>query len=520
MEFLNRWTIKTRLAFGYALLGLSVLVVAVVALSALSESQANFEKQVDQLDVIQASGNDVLDAANARAVFARNLVISASDERVQFNKGMIEKAHKDVQTHLKELQAAVSKLDPPDEKLQQSLDRIVKTEAQYGPVALDITQLGASGQRNTAIAKINTECQPLLDQLIGNIAEFNAEGKRISQLNVDRSKREFSALRLTLLITGVLVVAIAAILGVATIRSIIQPLGEAMLATEAFSRGNLTQALHTHGKDEISRLLGSLEGMRSNLKQLVTTVRQGADAVNTASAEIAHGNQDLSSRTESQASALEQTAASMEELSSTVKQNADNARQANQLAQNASAVAARGGQSVTEVVSTMRGISDSSRKIADIISVIDGIAFQTNILALNAAVEAARAGEQGRGFAVVASEVRSLAGRSAEAAKEIKTLINDSVERIEKGSTIADEAGTTMQEVVQSIKRVTDIMGEISSASAEQSTGVAQVGEAVTQMDQATQQNAALVEEMAAAASSMQSQASDLVSAVSVFKLD
>ncbi|MDT7517590.1 methyl-accepting chemotaxis protein [Rhodoferax sp. TBRC 17660] len=520
MDFLNRWTIKSRLGFGYALLGLAVLVVTIVALNALSKSQANFEKQVDQLDVIQALGNEVLDAANARAVFARNLVIAASDERVQYNKSLIEKAHRNVQTHIKELQAAVSQLDPPDTTLQLALDSIVKTESQYGPVALDITQLGANGQRNTAIAKINTECQPLLDQLISDIGKFNDTGKRISHANVERSKRDFGTLRISLMLTGALVVIIAAALGVATTRSIIRPLSAAMHATEAFTLGNLTQALHARGKDEISQLLNSLERMRSSLKQLVASVRQGADAVNTASSEIAQGNQDLSSRTESQASALEETAASMEELSSTVKLNAENASQANQLAQQASAVATRGGHAVTEVVHTMQGISDSSRKISDIISVIDGIAFQTNILALNAAVEAARAGEQGRGFAVVASEVRSLAGRSAEAAKEIKTLINDSVERVEKGRVIADEAGTTMDDVVQSIKRVTDIMGEISSASAEQSTGVAQVGDAVSQMDHATQQNAALVEQMAAAASSMQSQARELVSSVSVFKLD
>jgi methyl-accepting chemotaxis protein len=241
--------------------------------------------------------------------------------------------------------------------------------------------------------------------------------------------------------------------------------------------------------------------------------------VATASAEIAQGNNDLSARTESQASALEQTSAAMEQLGATVVQNADSAAQANQLARNASSVAVQGGQVVGQVVETMKGINDSSRKIADIISVIDGIAFQTNILALNAAVEAARAGEQGRGFAVVASEVRSLAGRSAEAAKEIKGLIIDSVRRVEQGSALVDRAGVTMTEVVNAIKRVTDLVGEISSASKEQSIGVAQVGEAITQMDQATQQNAALVEEMAAAASSLKSQASDLVGTVELFKL-
>ena len=252
---------------------------------------------------------------------------------------------------------------------------------------------------------------------------------------------------------------------------------------------------------------------------LIGRVRRSADSISTASAEIAQGNHDLSARTEHQASALEQAAASMEELSATVRQNADSARHANQLAGNASAIAVEGGAVVARVIDTMKDINASSRKSSDIISVIDSIAFQTNILALNAAVEAARAGEQGRGFAVVASEVRSLAGRSAEAANEIKTLINTSVEKVEQGSSLVDQAGVTMSEVVNSIKRVTGIMGEIDSASGEQATGVAQVGAAVAQMDQATQQNAVMVEEMAAAASGLEAQAQDLVKTVSTFKL-
>ncbi|MET3120298.1 methyl-accepting chemotaxis protein [Undibacterium sp. GrIS 1.8] len=271
--------------------------------------------------------------------------------------------------------------------------------------------------------------------------------------------------------------------------------------------------------DETGLLLQALKDMQDSLANVVGTVRAGSEGVATASAQIASGNNDLSQRTEEQASALQQTAASMEQLGSTVKQNSDSARQANLLAQNASAVAIKGGDVVAQVVETMKGINDSSKKIADIISVIDGIAFQTNILALNAAVEAARAGEQGRGFAVVASEVRSLAGRSAEAAKEIKYLINASVERVGKGTTLVDQAGATMTEIVGSIRRVTDIVGEISAASAEQSQGVEQIGEALTQMDTVTQQNAALVEEMAAAATSLQSQAQDLVGTVAIFKL-
>ena len=289
--------------------------------------------------------------------------------------------------------------------------------------------------------------------------------------------------------------------------------------TQRIAEGDLSVSIALKHPEQAS-LLAAIATMRDRFAVIVRQVRDGSEGVATASAEIAQGNNDLSARTEQQASALEETAASMEELSSRVHQNADSARQANQLASNASTVAMRGGEVVGKVVNTMKEINDSSKRISDIISVIDGIAFQTNILALNAAVEAARAGEQGRGFAVVASEVRSLAGRSAEAAKEIKSLINASVEKVEQGTALVDEAGTTMGEVVTSIKRVTDIMGEISSASNEQASGVAQVGEAITQMDQTTQQNAALVEQMAAAASSLKSQASELVATVSIFKLN
>ena len=301
--------------------------------------------------------------------------------------------------------------------------------------------------------------------------------------------------------------------------SIVLGVHRAVKALDAMAQGDLSIPIRINGKDEISVLLQTLSRMQAQLVSVVSSVRRGSESVALASAEIAQGNQDLSARTEGQASALEETAASMEQLNSTVRQNADNARQANQLAQSASCVATQGGEVVQDVVRTMKEINESSARIADIIGVIDSIAFQTNILALNAAVEAARAGEQGRGFAVVASEVRALAGRSAEAAREIKGLISTSVERVEAGSALVDRAGQTMAEVVQSIQRVTDIMGEISAASSEQSRGVDQVNEAVTQMDQTTQQNAALVEEMAAAASSLNAQAQELVGTVAVFQL-
>jgi methyl-accepting chemotaxis protein len=317
--------------------------------------------------------------------------------------------------------------------------------------------------------------------------------------------------------------AIALVTGVAyafsITRSITQPMKRAVQVAQTVARGDLTSDIRAESTDETGQLIQALKDMNDSLVNIVGEVRTGTDTIAHASSEIATGNLDLSGRTEAQAGALEETASSMEELTSTVKQNADNARQANQLAQSASEIAVKGGNVVAEVVHTMGSINDSSRKIVDIIGVIDGIAFQTNILALNAAVEAARAGEQGRGFAVVASEVRNLAQRSASAAKEIKLLINNSVEQVSNGARLVDQAGSTMDEIVTSIKRVTDIVTEIAAASHEQTTGIEQINLAITNMDDATQQNAALVEQAAAAAQSLQDQAATLAQVVSVFKL-
>jgi methyl-accepting chemotaxis protein len=383
-----------------------------------------------------------------------------------------------------------------------------------------IKQLESSGfETATTANKVSGKAKDSVHAAEATIVELQKYiGEEAAAGNAARASATQQTMILFALAIG-LATLIVVPLTLVNMQTICRPLGEAQAIAVAIAKGDLTRDVKVQGRDESAGLMRALSDMQTSLRGLVGRVHDAAESISTASAEIAQGNSDLSGRTEQQASALEETAASMEELSSTVRQNADNAKQANQLAMSASTVAVQGGEVVGQVVDTMKGINESSKKIADIISVIDGIAFQTNILALNAAVEAARAGEQGRGFAVVASEVRSLAGRSADAAKEIKSLITASVERVEQGTALVDRAGTTMTEVVSSIRRVTDIMGEISAASTEQSAGVAQVGEAVSQMDQATQQNAALVEESAAAAESLRGQAQQLVQAVAVFKL-
>lgn len=361
--------------------------------------------------------------------------------------------------------------------------------------------------------------EPVFVPLVEGLGQLAA----LSRAHADKAKQDVSRsfqFAVAWVLAGmVLSAVVAAVLGWLIARAVTVPVKQAVRAARSISEGDLTQDIPQGGRDEMGGLLQELATMRNNLEKVVSRVRSNADGVSMSSEQIAMGNTDLSSRTEEQASALQQTAASMEQMSSTVRHNADSALQANQLAINASTVAARGGVVVGQVVTTMKDIDTSSQKIADIIGVIDGIAFQTNILALNAAVEAARAGEQGRGFAVVAGEVRALAGRSADAAKEIKHLIGESVQRVAQGTSLVAQAGATMDEVVTAIRQVSDLVGEISAASKEQSQGVGQVSDAVAQMDQTTQQNAALVEESAAAAEGLKRQAQELVEAVSSFKV-
>jgi len=429
-----------------------------------------------------------------------------------------ERADKQMEILIAELAAYGKLVSEPREK--ELYPELVSEIAQYKDAHVRINALFIEGQKQAGYALMNSSSTPVYRKLQDQINELTAVNAKGAETSDAEANRIYDQARLSIIGLVSACVVLAMLLSWWIARLVARPLTQAVLIARQVADGDLTADIPEAGRDETGQLMGALKQMNGNLLNIVREVRLGTDTVTTASAEIATGNMDLSSRTEQQAGALEETASAMEELTSTVRQNSDNARQANQFAVTASSIAQSGGEVVGKVVDTMGAINDSSRRIVDIIAVIDGIAFQTNILALNAAVEAARAGEQGRGFAVVASEVRSLAQRSAAAAREIKTLIDDSVAKVEIGSKLVDEAGQTMEEVVSSVKRVSDIVAEITAAGAEQSQGIEQINNAVTQMDENTQQNAALVEQAAAAAKALQEQATRLTQTVSVFRLD
>jgi methyl-accepting chemotaxis protein-1 (serine sensor receptor) len=508
--------VKLGLAFG-VLLAL-VLAVSSLSLVSLGTADDNFEGFVEGITARTATANSLRNAVDARAIAARNLVLVIKSNDIQLETEQVKRSHADVQSSLAKLKELAKAPDVP-EKARDLIAKIDAVEQSYGPVALKIVDFAFKGEKDAAVADMNEKCRPLLAQLVKASDEYAAFSASVAARLATASNVQYAHQRNILVGAAGFSVLIAVVAAYLVTRSITVPVGEALKLAEAVARGDLTQDVKTDGKDEVSRLLTALSKMNASLASIVSQVRGSSESIATGSAQIATGNLDLSQRTEEQASALQQTAATMEELTATIKNNSDNAQQANQLALSATAIASRGGDVVNEAVGTMRTINDSSKKISEIISVIDGIAFQTNILALNAAVEAARAGEQGRGFAVVASEVRSLAKRSADAAKEIKTLIEASVRQVDRGTKQVDAAGATMAEIVGAFKRVGDIVAEISSASIEQSSGASQVGEAVSQMDQVTQQNAALVEESAAAAESLKLQSENLVKAVATFSL-
>jgi len=514
MQSLKNMTIAAKLYAAFALMLALLVGVSLFAYTRLQVVQAESQRiSGNWLPAVAAANGMATDLADFRSALLQ-LVASRNPDRSKAAEDAMAAAIKRYQDHDGRYKALLS-----GESERQLYKRFSAAMDHYRDDAKKIAGFMHDSSFDDAVRLQNGDARKSYEDTLKGVGELVDFNERAAQASADGSVGIYHAALYWLL--GVVLVAIAAgvTMALLLVRAITHPLERAVQAADRVAGGDLSETINFSGSDETARLLEAMQRMQQSLVTTVGSVRAGADSVATASAEIAQGNADLSARTEDQAASLEETSATMEELSSTVRQNADNAGQANQLAQSATQVARDGGQVVGEVVTTMRGIEESSRRIADIITVIDGIAFQTNILALNAAVEAARAGEQGRGFAVVAGEVRNLAQRSAEAAKEIKSLIGVSVERVQNGTQLVDRAGQTIEGVVVSVQKLADLVGEISSASREQSSGIGQVGEAITQLDQATQQNAALVEQSAAASESLKTQAKTLLEAVASFKL-
>jgi methyl-accepting chemotaxis protein len=516
-------TIAKRLGIGFGLVAVFLMVVIALGLTSMRQIQERMDEvtKVNNVETRLAQTMDL--TVTERALALRNLILLKEAKEIQIEVDRIaaqEKKYAAAQDKLGQMFATLASTSA-DEK--QLLDQIRQQAEKAAPFIQRAAALALDGKQDEAYKLLRYEFRPVQKQWWELVRKLIAIEEKQNIEGAEAAEAAYASARMVMLIIGSLALVTSLIAALLITRGVTRQLGcepaEAAEIAGQIAAGNLAVHIDTRDNDQHS-LLCAMRSMRDNLAQIVTQVHASTETIATAAGQIASGNLDLSSRTEQQASTLEETASSMEELTSTVRLNTDHARQANGLAESASDVAAKGGAVVAQVVDTMAAIDVSARKIVDIIAVIDGIAFQTNILALNAAVEAARAGEQGRGFAVVASEVRNLAQRSAAAAKEIKDLIGDSVDKVQAGNRLVEQAGSTMHEVVASVKRVTDIMSEIMMASQEQSSGIEQINNAVTQMDDVTQQNAALVEEAAAAAQAMQEQVNSLNEVVSVFRVE
>ena len=511
---MNNFKIGTRLNVAFGSILLLLIAITSIGWSSLSATKTSMDVVVYENNTKIALSNKMLLDLNLVARSVRNYILYKDKEKLATMLERIDRGTKGFSTNVEKLGVLVK---------SEQAKKIYADIQTHAPETLrrlnHVVSLVNDGKSEEATLLLMNQVQPLQDSLFADLYAMVDLQEKQNQMQIDVVHDEYLfSIRLLIGASG-LATLVGAGLAFAIRRSITVPIDQAVSIADTIAGGDLSRDISVSGKDEVSQLLYALNEMRSNLASIVTQVRSGTDTISTASQQIAAGNQDLSSRTEHQASSLEETASSMEELTSTVNQNAESVRQANELAKTASEVAVRGADVVSQVVTTMEAINESSAKIVNIIGVIDGIAFQTNILALNAAVEAARAGEQGRGFAVVASEVRILAQRCTEAAKEIKQLIGVSVEKVEMGTSLVTQAGNTIVDITDSIKHVNDIMSEINLASQEQQAGIHQINEAVIQMDQVTQQNAALVEEAEAAATSLQQQAVSLAKLVNTFTL-